>query len=394
MFDTCLILAGGRGQRLRPLTDTVPKPLIKVNGRSIIEYQIDQLTRQGIQNFLVLTGYKANAFEELEEKYKAISHIHVSTFETPANYLTLRRIFLSRHLLYGDILILYGDNYAEVDAAEIYKKFKYRGEWYDAISVLAAKRKNSESKQREFIDHIESYNPYASVRPTSVDIGFFCLEASFLRKLLDHESIDLDQKFEDWYFSNPSIRRSYHPYFWSYLSITDKKSLMEAEAFFNSRITLFTDRDGVLVNSVSRSKYITEISDLAFNFSLLANIGLSNKKIERIIIVTNQAWASGSSLIYSRIARYVERVVKEQTGVTNVETLTCMHAIEERCDCRKPKPMLMLEYLNNLPIPLMPSHAHMFGDSSSDLGFAKHLMLGYTNVLDADTAKVRTWFQD
>ena len=59
-----VILAGGFGKRLRPYTDEIPKPLIKVGGKPIIEYQVEWLRRQGIDRFLFLVGYKRDKIME------------------------------------------------------------------------------------------------------------------------------------------------------------------------------------------------------------------------------------------------------------------------------------------------------------------------------------------
>ena len=52
-----VILAGGFGKRLKPLTDKIPKNLIKINDKPIIQYQIEWLKNQGIRRFLILIGY-------------------------------------------------------------------------------------------------------------------------------------------------------------------------------------------------------------------------------------------------------------------------------------------------------------------------------------------------
>lgn len=54
-----IILAGGRGKRLRPITDYVPKPLVPLNNVPIIEWQIRYLKKFGVKEIIICTGYKA-----------------------------------------------------------------------------------------------------------------------------------------------------------------------------------------------------------------------------------------------------------------------------------------------------------------------------------------------
>jgi N-acetyl-alpha-D-muramate 1-phosphate uridylyltransferase len=58
-----LILAAGRGERMRPLTDDVPKPLLVAGGRRLIEWQIEALARAGVREFVVNTAHLADEFE-------------------------------------------------------------------------------------------------------------------------------------------------------------------------------------------------------------------------------------------------------------------------------------------------------------------------------------------
>ena len=52
-----LAIAGGRGERLRPLTDTVPKPMISLNGRPMLSYQVEWMCSQGVTDIVFLCGY-------------------------------------------------------------------------------------------------------------------------------------------------------------------------------------------------------------------------------------------------------------------------------------------------------------------------------------------------
>lgn len=58
-----IILAGGRGKRLRPITDYVPKPLIPIKNIPIIEWQIKYLKKFGINEVIICTGYKQEMIE-------------------------------------------------------------------------------------------------------------------------------------------------------------------------------------------------------------------------------------------------------------------------------------------------------------------------------------------
>ncbi|MGL5964313.1 MAG: sugar phosphate nucleotidyltransferase, partial [Fusobacteriaceae bacterium] len=64
-----ILLAAGMGTRLRPLTETIPKSLIKINGEPLLERQIRFLKEIGIDEIYVVTGYLKECFEYLKEKY-------------------------------------------------------------------------------------------------------------------------------------------------------------------------------------------------------------------------------------------------------------------------------------------------------------------------------------
>lgn len=64
MIKTAMILAAGRGTRMRELTDHCPKPLLKVAGKSLIEYHIEALAKAGIQRIVINTAYLGYMLED------------------------------------------------------------------------------------------------------------------------------------------------------------------------------------------------------------------------------------------------------------------------------------------------------------------------------------------
>ena len=63
-MHTALILAAGRGERMRPLTDTVPKPLLRAGGRALIEWQIERLALAGFTHVVVNHSHLGHQIEE------------------------------------------------------------------------------------------------------------------------------------------------------------------------------------------------------------------------------------------------------------------------------------------------------------------------------------------
>ena len=78
-----IILAGGRGKRLRPITDYVPKPLVPIKNIPIIEWQIKYLKKFGITDVIICTGYKQELIENYLDVKKLGIKIKFSIEKTP-----------------------------------------------------------------------------------------------------------------------------------------------------------------------------------------------------------------------------------------------------------------------------------------------------------------------
>ena len=66
-----VIMAGGQGTRLYPLTKNRPKPMVEVLGRPVIEFVKDAMVNSGVTNIIVTTGYKGEMLEQLVESWSS-----------------------------------------------------------------------------------------------------------------------------------------------------------------------------------------------------------------------------------------------------------------------------------------------------------------------------------
>ena len=97
-----IIMAAGLGRRMKPVSNRTPKPLIKVNGKRMIETIIEGLCDNGITEIHVVAGYKKDAFEVLRKRYPEIDIIENPYFATCNNISSL---YVARHHLEESIIV-------------------------------------------------------------------------------------------------------------------------------------------------------------------------------------------------------------------------------------------------------------------------------------------------
>ena len=96
-----IFIAAGEGLRLENITKDLPKPLVDVNGKSIIERQISLLRKNNVNDIVVITGYKKEKFT-----FKNIEYVHNPNFREQEQTGSL---MVARSEIVGDILIMFGD---------------------------------------------------------------------------------------------------------------------------------------------------------------------------------------------------------------------------------------------------------------------------------------------
>lgn len=107
-----LLLCGGKGERLYPLTNSLPKPLIPINGIPILNYLISYLERYGFKDIFVAAGYKANKIHEYFERHH--KNLNIKIIDS-GDVDIIKRIQDAAEFIPGDFIMCYGDTLADVD---------------------------------------------------------------------------------------------------------------------------------------------------------------------------------------------------------------------------------------------------------------------------------------
>lgn len=113
-----VLLAGGQGTRLRPLTLSTPKPLIMVGGKPFVQYMVEHLIEQGVSEIIFLTGYLAEQFPATFGDGSAFG-INIRYCASPPEDESGTRVKSAYDLLDERFLLLYADNFWPVPVREL-----------------------------------------------------------------------------------------------------------------------------------------------------------------------------------------------------------------------------------------------------------------------------------
>tara|TARA_B110000305_G_C19461139_1_gene654471 strand:+ start:4003 stop:5040 length:1038 start_codon:yes stop_codon:yes gene_type:complete len=131
----CVIMAGGRGKRLSPLTDNIPKPMLKLGSKPIIEHNIDNLISFGIKKFYISINYLGNLIKDYfgDGSSKGIEIIYIQE-DTPLG--TAGSLTLISKFKYDKILLINSDLFTNVNIEKMYLNlFKNNSDMVIASSI-------------------------------------------------------------------------------------------------------------------------------------------------------------------------------------------------------------------------------------------------------------------
>lgn len=113
-----VLMAGGKGERLRPLTNDTPKPLLKLGGKCIIDYNIESLARNGITHISVTTNYLA---DQLDEHFsQAVAGVKVKCVKEPCRLGTIGALSLIDDFKNDTVLLMNSDLFTNINFEDMY----------------------------------------------------------------------------------------------------------------------------------------------------------------------------------------------------------------------------------------------------------------------------------
>lgn len=117
-----VLMAGGKGERLRPLTEKTPKPLLPVGGKAIIDHNIDRLIANGVKHINVTINYLGEQLEEhfLEPK----GEVKIQTVREPKYLGTIGSIRFVKEFHNDTILVMNSDLFTNINYEDFFLHFK------------------------------------------------------------------------------------------------------------------------------------------------------------------------------------------------------------------------------------------------------------------------------
>lgn len=127
-----VLMAGGKGERLRPLTEKTPKPLLPVGGKAIIDHNIDRLISYGLKHINVTVNYLG---EQLEEHFREPrNEVQIKTVREPKFLGTIGSIKFVPEFFNDTVLVMNSDLFTNINYEDFYLHFKE----HDADMSVAA----------------------------------------------------------------------------------------------------------------------------------------------------------------------------------------------------------------------------------------------------------------
>jgi N-acetyl-alpha-D-muramate 1-phosphate uridylyltransferase len=191
------ILAGGLATRLRPLTETIPKSLVEINGEPFLWHQLRLLRANGIDRVVMCVSYLGELVRDSAGDGRDFG-LHVDySFDGSSLLGTAGALKRAQPLLGESFFVLYGDSYLPIDLAAVEAAFLASGK--AGLMTVYGNEGLWDSSNVEFVDgQIVAYNKkLRTPRMRHIDYGLGVLRAAALARVPDGKPSDLAALYQE-----------------------------------------------------------------------------------------------------------------------------------------------------------------------------------------------------
>jgi len=359
-----VILAGGKGTRLRPITDSIPKPMIKFHNKPFLEYLILQLKEQGLKKILILLGYLPHVIQNYFEDGSALD-VEIDYSVTDAENDTGMRLYLAKEKIEPFFIMLYCDNYLPVNFSKMWHAYLNS----NTIGQLTVyNNKDNYTKNNLSINNQNIIKIYDKSRTqnilSGVDIGYAIFSKEVFN-YLPNKNVNFEAEVYPALtkINKLSSYRTDHRYY----SVSNHERLHLTKQFLLNKKNIFLDRDGVLNVKQPKAEYVTNWSKFKWIDGAKEALSILNELNYQIFIITNQAGIARGIMTNNDLDNIHNNMKKDFSllGIEIVAIYHCPHGWHDGCDCRKPKPGMLYQAQREFHFDLTKSV--LIGDDDRDI---------------------------
>lgn len=381
----CVVLAGGKGTRLRSVVSDLPKCMAPVAGRPFLAWLLDDLREAGFDHIILSLGYKHEAVEAWVATRPDRDSITCVVEEEPLGTGGGVRLAL-RQAREDAVFILNGDTFFGVD----YPAMKAFHRQSGAQATLALKPLRDFDRYGEVtLDGQGRITAFREKRPCAeglINGGVYLLQREALAEMPDRFSLEKDY-FEPHAESAGLASFRSEGYF---IDIGIPADYARAQRDFAGGAyhnfpydALLLDRDGV-INVLRPNDYVKTVDEFVFCDGALEALRRLNPCFRRIVIVTNQRGVGRGLMTETDLAEIHDWMlarIREAGG--RIDRIYVCTAVDPADPRRKPNPGMAREVRADFP-DIDFARSILVGDSASDLEFARRAGIPAVCLRDPD----------
>ncbi|MFC5700639.1 HAD-IIIA family hydrolase [Cohnella faecalis] len=396
-----VIMAGGKGTRLSEFTKEIPKPLIPIGGKPVLEHQIRLFVRYGIRDILIVTGHLGERIEQYFEDGASFG-AKIEYFREERPLGTAGALAFLKERLTDSFLLVYGDVLFDMDLERFAAFHRSQGTVgtltvhpnnhpydSDVLKVNAAGRVERIFRKNEKRDFDYS---------NCVNAGVYAFEPELLETIADNAKQDLEKDVLAALIGEGRISAYRTTEYMKDMGTPDRYALVQrhledgivsAKNLSSKQKAIFLDRDGTL------NKYVGLVSSpeqLEIEDGVVEALKLANDSAYLAIVVTNQPVVARNLCTEKELGLIHDRLETRlgERGVYVDDIVYCPHHPDKGypeenvkykipCDCRKPSIGMLTQAAEKYNIDLAQSF--LIGDTTVDLETGRNA--GVTTVLVA-----------